>query len=73
MSVGYDFLAFLLQQEGRDGEAARVLQSAVAKGLASEEMREKIQRAAFVVASAAEGGQVAAPAHDAAIRSRRTR
>ena len=42
MSVGYDFLAFLLQQEGRDGEAASVLQSAVAKGLASEEMREKL-------------------------------
>ena len=42
MSVGYDFLAFLLQQEGRDGEAASVLQSAVGKGLASEEMRQKL-------------------------------
>lgn len=42
MSVGYDFLSFLLQQDGRDGEAARVLQSAVRKGLASEEMRQKL-------------------------------
>jgi Flp pilus assembly protein TadD len=42
MSVGYDFLSFLLQQEGRDAEAASVLQSAVRKGLASEEMRRKL-------------------------------
>ncbi len=42
MSVGYDFLAFLLQQDGRDAEAASVLQSAVRKGLASEEMRRKL-------------------------------
>jgi arylsulfatase A-like enzyme/Flp pilus assembly protein TadD len=42
MSVGYDFLSFLLQQDGRDAEAASVLQSAVRKGLASEEMRQKL-------------------------------
>ena len=42
MSVGYDFLSFLLQQDGRDAEAADVLQSAVRKGLASEEMRQKL-------------------------------
>ncbi len=42
MSVGYDFLSFLLQQEGRDAEAADVLLSAVRKGLASEEMRQKL-------------------------------
>ncbi len=42
MSVGYDFLSFLLQQEGRDAEAAKILQSAVRRGLASEEMREKL-------------------------------
>jgi arylsulfatase A-like enzyme/Flp pilus assembly protein TadD len=42
MSVGYDFLSFLLQQDGRDAEAAGILQSAVRKGLASEEMRQKL-------------------------------
>jgi arylsulfatase A-like enzyme/Flp pilus assembly protein TadD len=42
MSVGYDFLSFLLQREGRDAEAASVLQSAVRKGLASEGMRQKL-------------------------------
>jgi len=42
MSVGYDFLAFLLQQKGRDGEAASVLQAAVRNGLASEEMRGRL-------------------------------
>lgn len=42
MSVGYDFLAFLLQQDGRDSEAASVLQSAVGKGLASEDMRGRL-------------------------------
>lgn len=42
MSVGYDFLSFLLQQEGRDAEAAKILQSAVRQGLASEGMREKL-------------------------------
>jgi arylsulfatase A-like enzyme/Flp pilus assembly protein TadD len=42
MSVGYDILSFLLQQDGRDAEAASVLQSAVRKGLASEEMRQKL-------------------------------
>jgi arylsulfatase A-like enzyme/Flp pilus assembly protein TadD len=42
MSVGYDFVSFLLQQDGNDAEAASVLQSAVRKGLASEEMRQKL-------------------------------
>lgn len=42
MSIGYDFLSFLLQQEGRDAEAANVLQTAVRKNLASEEMRAKL-------------------------------
>ncbi|HLN59653.1 MAG TPA: sulfatase-like hydrolase/transferase [Thermoanaerobaculia bacterium] len=42
MSVGYDFLSFLLQREGRDAEAASVLQSAVRRGLASEAMRRNL-------------------------------
>jgi arylsulfatase A-like enzyme/Flp pilus assembly protein TadD len=42
MAVGYEFTAFLLQLQGRDAEAARVLQAAVTKGLASEDMRGKL-------------------------------
>jgi arylsulfatase A-like enzyme/Flp pilus assembly protein TadD len=42
MSVGYDFLAFLLQQKGRDGEAASVLRSAIRNDLASEPMRVRL-------------------------------
>ncbi len=42
MSVGYEFLGFLLQQSGRDREAAEVLQTALRKGLASESMRVRL-------------------------------
>jgi choline-sulfatase len=42
MATGYEFLAFLLQQAGRDLEAARVLQTAIQRGLASEDMRSRL-------------------------------
>jgi arylsulfatase A-like enzyme/tetratricopeptide (TPR) repeat protein len=42
MSEGYDFLAFLLQQSGRDDEAAAVLQESVQRGLASEQMQVRL-------------------------------
>jgi len=42
MPTGYEFLSFLLQDAGRDGEAARVLQTALRKGLASESMQVRL-------------------------------
>jgi choline-sulfatase len=42
MGVTYEFLAFLLQGAGRDAEAAAVLRTAVAKGVASEDMRGRL-------------------------------
>lgn len=42
MSLGYDFLAFLLQQQGLDAESVKVLQTAIQKGLASEGMRTRL-------------------------------
>lgn len=49
MAVGYEFLAFLLQQAGHDLEAAGVLRTAIQKGLASEDMRSRL---ALVLCSA---------------------
>jgi tetratricopeptide (TPR) repeat protein len=42
MAVGYEFLAFLLQHQGRDGEAAGTLQEAARRGLASEPMQVRL-------------------------------
>jgi arylsulfatase A-like enzyme/Flp pilus assembly protein TadD len=42
MPTGYEFLAFLLQDAGDDQGAARVLQEAVRRGLASESMRVRL-------------------------------
>jgi arylsulfatase A-like enzyme/Flp pilus assembly protein TadD len=42
MAVGYEFLAFLLQQAGRVAEAADVLSDSVRRGLASESMRVRL-------------------------------
>jgi len=42
MGVTYEFLAFLLQGAGRDAEAAAVLKAAVARGVASEDMRGRL-------------------------------
>jgi arylsulfatase A-like enzyme/Tfp pilus assembly protein PilF len=54
MSEGYDFLAFLLQQGGKDLEAAGVLRAAVQKGLASEDMRVRL---ALVLSEAGRPGE----------------
>jgi arylsulfatase A-like enzyme/Flp pilus assembly protein TadD len=42
MAVAYEFLAFLLQQAGRPGEAAGVLAASVRRGLASEPMQVRL-------------------------------
>jgi arylsulfatase A-like enzyme/Flp pilus assembly protein TadD len=42
MAVGYEFLAFLLQHQGRDAEAAGTLQEAARRGLASEAMQVRL-------------------------------
>jgi len=42
MAVGYEFLAFLLQQAGRAKEAAEQLSDSVRLGLASESMRARL-------------------------------
>jgi arylsulfatase A-like enzyme/tetratricopeptide (TPR) repeat protein len=42
MAEAYEFLAYLLQQSGKGLEAARVLETAIRKGLASEGMRVRL-------------------------------
>ncbi|MEO8348614.1 MAG: sulfatase-like hydrolase/transferase, partial [Acidobacteriota bacterium] len=42
MPVAYEFLSFLLQQAGREAEAAEVIASSIRKGLASEPMRVRL-------------------------------
>ena len=42
MAVGYEFLAFLLQHQGRDGRGGRALQEAGRRGLASEPMQVRL-------------------------------
>ncbi|MFN2387307.1 MAG: sulfatase-like hydrolase/transferase [Thermoanaerobaculia bacterium] len=42
MAVGYEFLAFLLQHQAREAEAAAVLQEAASRELASEPMRVRL-------------------------------
>jgi arylsulfatase A-like enzyme/Flp pilus assembly protein TadD len=42
MAVAYEFLAFLLQQAGRPGEAADVLAASVRRGLASEPIQVRL-------------------------------
>ena len=42
MAVGYEFLAFLLQHQGRDSEAVPLLQEAARRGIASEAMQVRL-------------------------------
>jgi arylsulfatase A-like enzyme/tetratricopeptide (TPR) repeat protein len=42
MPVAYEFLSFLLQNAGRDAEAAETIASSIRKGLASEAMRVRL-------------------------------
>ncbi|HEY7863490.1 MAG TPA: tetratricopeptide repeat protein, partial [Thermoanaerobaculia bacterium] len=42
MPVGWEFLAFVLQNMGRDGEAAAALQEAIRQGVATEPMRVRL-------------------------------
>ena len=64
MSVAYEFLAFLLQQAGRDLEAVKVLKAASQKGLASEDMRARLALILCEAGRPGEGLEVLKPLAD---------